>query len=256
MQTFAAPPRKVPHSAECDVDEELSGARHHQRGAEYQKADHGVGKGLDRNAEQAFARQHVIGGRLFERRLRAAERSQPTCVCKQRIDRERQHAQQQAPAAGAPQRLHQHDPHDEAGDDDGRRRAAEFPAGFRRLADAAHQENGAGESGDKKQDVIPGNSIERRAPGSRKDQERERQHQRDEEIEIFGVELRVADEEAQRELLVDAQQDGCRGCNHQRPAPRPAQRSHPRDFGFLHVGMRVVELNALCRRDDAIARRR
>ena len=239
-----------------DVDEEFSGARHHQRGAEHQKADHGVGKGLDRNAEQAFARQHVIGRRLFERRLRAAERSEPLRVGKQRINRKRQHAEQQAPAAGAPQRLHQHRPHDEAGDDDGRRRAAEFPAGFRRLADAAHQEDGAGKGDDEKQDVIPGNSIERRALGSRKDQERERQHQRDQEIEILGVELRVAEEEAQRELLVDAQQDGYRGCNHQRPAPRPAQCSHPRDFGFLHVGMRVVELNSFCRRDNAIARRR
>ena len=93
----------------------------------------------------------------------------------------------------------------------------------------------AGKSDDEKQDVIPGNAIERRAPGSRKDQERERQHQRDQQIEIFGVELGVADEEAQRELLVDAQQDGRRGRNHQRPAPRPAQCPHARDFGFLHV---------------------
>jgi hypothetical protein len=198
----------------------------------------------------------VIGRCLFERRLRAAERSQPFRVGKQGINRKRQHAQQQAPAAGAPQRLHQHHPHDDAGNDDGRRRAAEFPAGLRRLADAAHQENGAGESGDEKQDVIPGNSIERCALGSRKDQERKRQHQRDQQIEIFGVELGVADEEAQRELLVDTQKDGDRGRDHQRPAPRPVQRSYPRDFGFLHVGMRVVEHNPLCRRDYAIAHRR
>ena len=69
MQTFAAPPRKVPHIANAMIDEELAGAGHHQRGAEHQKADHGVGERLDRNAEQAFARQHVIGGRLFEGRV-------------------------------------------------------------------------------------------------------------------------------------------------------------------------------------------
>ncbi len=254
MQTFAAPPRKVPHNAKAMLMKNFAGARHHQRGAEHQKADHGVGKGLDRNAEQAFAREHVIGRRLFERRLRAAERSQPTRVGEQRIHRKRQHAEQQAPAAGAPQRLHQHHPHDEAGHDHVRRRAAEFPAGFRRLADAAHQQDGAGERRDEQQDVIPGNSVERRALGSRKDQERERQHQRDQEIEIFGVELGVADEETQRELLVDAQEDGDRGRDHQRPAPGPSQRAHARDFGFLHVGMRVVELNSLRRRNGGIAR--
>ncbi|EEF22739.1 conserved hypothetical protein [Ricinus communis] len=232
----------------------LSGARHHQRGAEHQEADHSVGKGLDRNAEQAFARQHVIGSRLFERRFGAAERSQPFRVGEQRIYRKRQHAEQQAPATRAPQRLHQDRPHDGASHDHVGRRSAEFPAGLRRLADGAHQENCAGESRDEQQDIIPGNPVERRVPGSRKDQERERQHQRDQQVEILGVELRIADEEAQRELLVDAQQDGDRGRDHQGPAPAAAQRTHARDFGFLHVGMRVVELNPLRRRSDSIAR--
>ncbi len=86
MQTFAAPPRNVPHIANADVDEEFSGAGHHQRGAEHQEADHRVGERLDRNAEQAFARQHVIGGGLFERRLRAAERPKPFGIGEQRID--------------------------------------------------------------------------------------------------------------------------------------------------------------------------
>ena len=90
---------------------------------------------------------------------------------------------------------------------------------------------------------------------SRKDQERERQHQRDQQVEIFGVELGVADEEAQRELLVDAQQDRRGGRDDQRPAPAAAQRAHARDLGFLQMadaGVRIVELDALGGRDGAI----
>ena len=55
MQTFAAPPRNVPHIANARLMKNFPGAGHHQRGAEHQKADHGVGERLDRNAEQAFA---------------------------------------------------------------------------------------------------------------------------------------------------------------------------------------------------------
>ena len=56
--------------------------------------------------------------------------------------------------------------------------------------------------------VVPGNPVERRARAAREDQEREGQHAHDQQVVVFGVELRVADEEAQRELLVDAQEDG------------------------------------------------
>jgi hypothetical protein len=60
-------------------------------------------------------------------------------------------------------------------------------------------------------------------------------------------------------LLVDAQQDRHGGRNDQRPAPRPAQRPHARDLGFLQVadaGVRIVELDALDGRNDAIGHRR
>jgi hypothetical protein len=83
---------------------------------------------------------------------------------------------------------------------------------------------------------------------TREDQERERQHQGDQEIKILRVELRVADEEVQRELLVDAQQDRRRGRGHQRPAPGAAQRADARDLGLLQVGggaVRIVEHDPL-----------
>jgi hypothetical protein len=49
------PLAKMQTQGECDVDEELAGAGHHQCGAEHQKADHGVGERLDWYAEQALA---------------------------------------------------------------------------------------------------------------------------------------------------------------------------------------------------------
>ncbi|MGY3081437.1 hypothetical protein ACVWZZ_007845 [Bradyrhizobium sp. LM6.10] len=154
----------------------------------------------------------------------------------------------QAPAAGAAQRLHQHHPHHEAGGDDAVRRAAEFPAGLRGLAHVRHQQQRGGKGHDEAEKVIPGNAVERRALGPREDQERERQHQRDQEIEVLRVELGVADEEAQRELLVDAEQDGRGGRGHQRPAPGAAERANARDLRFLHVAggaMRIVEHDPL-----------
>ena len=74
---------------ERQIDEELARAGHHQRGAEHQEADHRVGEGLDRNAEHALVRERVIGGRLLERRLLAAQRPEPARIGEQRIDRER-----------------------------------------------------------------------------------------------------------------------------------------------------------------------
>ena len=62
---------------ERKIDEELAGAGHHQRGAEHQKADHGVGERLNGNAEQALARQYVIGRGLLERELRSPEWAEP-----------------------------------------------------------------------------------------------------------------------------------------------------------------------------------
>ena len=124
---------------EGEIDEELAGPRHHQGGAEHQEADHGLGERLDRDAEQALAGEHVVGGRLLQRRLAAPERPEPARLRKQRIDGEGQHAQQQAPAAGAAQRLHQQHPHDEAGDDHRQGRAAELPAELGRLAHVEHQ---------------------------------------------------------------------------------------------------------------------
>ena len=132
------------------------------------------------------------------------------------------------------------------------RRAAEFPAGFRCLAHGAHQRDGGAEGHDEEQEIVPGNAIERRLLRSRKDQERERQHQRDQQIEVFGVELGIADKESQRELLVDAEQDGGRGGNDQRPSPHAAQRTHARDFGLLQIGsgaMGVSEFDPFWRRD-------
>ena len=187
----------------------------------------------------------MIGGRLLQRRLRAAERPEPAGFREQRIDGEGEHAQEQAPAAGSAQRLHQHHPHHETRGDHVVRRAAEFPAGLRGLADVRHQHRSPrAKVATKQSEVIPGNAVERRALGAREDQEGERQHQRDQKIEVFRVELGVADEEAQRELLVDAEQNGRRGRGDEHPAPRAAQASDARDLRFLHVGggaMRIVE---------------
>jgi hypothetical protein len=122
---------------------------------------------------------------------------------------------------------------------------------LRRLADVEHQPDRGGKRRGKQRDVVPGNAVERRLLGSRKDQEGERQHQRDQEIEILGVELGIADEEVQRELLIDAEQDGDRGGDHQCPAPGPPQASYPRDLGFLQIAdtaVRVLELDPLWRR--------
>ena len=236
-----------PAHRESNVDEEFSGAGHHQRGAEHQKADHGVGEGLNRNAEQALARQHVIGGGLLKGRLRAAERPEPFGVGEQWIEREREHAQQQAPAAGAPQRFHQYDPHHEAGRDHVLRRALEFPARLRRLADVHHQPDRRAERQQEQDNVVPGNAVEARLAGSGKDQEGERQHQCDQQIEIFGIELGIIEKELQRELLVDAQQDRHRGRDDQRPAPAALQGADARNLRFLHVGgcceMRIGELD-------------
>ena len=164
----------------------------------------------------------MVGGRLLHGRLVAPQRPEPARVGEQRIDGEGQHAQQQAPAAGAAQRLHQQHPHDEARADHRPRRAAELPAELGRLAHVEHQV-------ERELPIVPTNSSASyqgiRSSGapsaSREDQEREGQHAQDQQVVVFGVELRVADEEAQRELLVDAQEDGRRRRRDQQPAPEP-----------------------------------
>src|SRR5205085_653976 len=111
---------------------------------------------------------------------------------------------------------------------------------------------------DEKQQVVPRDAVERCGLGSRKDQERERQHQRDQQIEIFSIELGIVDEEPQRELLVDTQENGGRSRDYQRPAPAALQDTHPRDFGFLQVadtGVRILELYTLRRSRRTIGRR-
>ncbi len=77
MQTLAAPPRNVPHSANETLMKNLPGAGHHERGAEDEKADHRLGERLERDAEETLDREHVIGARLLGRRLRAFERPEP-----------------------------------------------------------------------------------------------------------------------------------------------------------------------------------
>ena len=89
----------------------------------------------------------MVGGRLLQGRLAAPQRPEPARLGKQRVDGEGQHAQQQAPAAGAAQRLHQQHPHDEAGArSTGMRRAAELPAELGRLAHVEHQVERRGRS--------------------------------------------------------------------------------------------------------------
>jgi hypothetical protein len=124
---------------EREVDEELAGAGHHEGRAEHQEPDDDVGEGLDRNAQQAFRGEHVVGGGLVERRLVALQRPEPRRAGEQRIDRERKDAEQQAPAARAAQRLHEHDPHQIARPDHGFGRIAKFPSEFGGLADVEHQ---------------------------------------------------------------------------------------------------------------------
>ena len=69
--------------------------------------------------------------------------------------------------------------------------------------------------------------------------------QQDQQVVVFGVELRVADEEAQRELLVDAQEDGGRRRDDQQPAPDPRELAHARDLALDRrgCGVRIVELD-------------
>jgi hypothetical protein len=157
-------------------------------------------------------------------------------ICKQRIDREGQDAQQQAPAAGAAQRLHQHDPHDEAGDHHRQGGAPELPAELGRLAHVEHQIKGAADGRQEQAHVVPGYPVERRGGAAREDHEREGQHAQDQEIVVLGIELRDADEEAQRELLIDAQEDGCRGCEYEQPPPRPRELAHTRYLALDRSG--------------------
>jgi hypothetical protein len=189
----------------------------------------------------------VVGGGLFKGRLRAAERPEPFGVGEQWIEREREHAQQQAPAAGAPQRFHQDGPHHEAGCDHVLRGAVEFPARLRRLADIHHQPDRRAERQQEQDNVIPGNAVEARLVGSGKDQEGEWQHQCDQQIKVFGVELGITDKELQRELLVDAQQDCHCSRDDQHPAPAAVQGADARNLRLLHVGgrceMRIGELD-------------
>ena len=117
---------------EGEIDEELAGAGHHQGGAEHQEADHHVGEGLDRDAEQALGRKNVVGDRLVEGRLVALERAEPRCAGEQRINSEGEHAQHQAPPAGAAQRLEQHEPHHIACPDDRTQAGRRTPSRARR----------------------------------------------------------------------------------------------------------------------------
>ena len=224
---------------ERQVDEELAGSRHHQRRAEHEEADDGLGERLNGDAEQALGGEHMIGDRLIEGRLIAPQRSEPARFRKQRIDGEGQDAQQQAPAARAAQRLHEHHPHDEAGAVDEHRRAAELPAELRRLADVEHEiDRGSGRR-DEQHHVVPGNPVAARAPASGEDQERERQHAQDEKVVILRVELREPEEEAQVELLVDAQPNGDCGHGDEQPPPQPPEPADVRDFGLDQASLDV-----------------
>jgi hypothetical protein len=221
---------------EGEIDEELAGPRHHQGRAEDQEADHRLGEGLDGYAEQALAGEHVVGGRLLHGGLAPPQGPEPARICKQRIDREGQDAQQQAPAAGAAQRLHQHDPHDEAGAHHRQGGAAELPAELGRLAHVEHQVEAARDRRQEQPRVVPGDPVEGCRRAAREDHEREGQHAYDQEIIVFGIELRNADEEAQRELLVDAQEDGRRRRHHQQPSPHVREFAHARDLAFDRRG--------------------
>ena len=125
------------------------------------------------------------------------------------------------------------------GDNDRHRRAGELPAKLRRRADVQHQVAGRCDRRNEQSDVVPGHAVERCRTRRREDQERERQHAENEQVEIFGVELRVADEEAQRELLVDAEEDGRAGRDDQQPAPDAGEPAHADDFGLDRRGLRM-----------------
>jgi hypothetical protein len=187
----------------------------------------------------------VIGGGLLQRRLLAPQWSKPARIGKERVDREGQHAQQQAPAAGAAQAFHQQDPHDDAGGDHGHRRAGKLPAEFCRLAHAGHEESRCGDGREEQRCVIRGHAVERRGVRRGKDQKGEGQHAQDQHVEIFRVELRVADEEAQRELLVHAEEDRGRRRDDEQPAPKAGELAHTRDLGldWPHLRVRISEFD-------------
>jgi hypothetical protein len=115
-------------------------------------------------------------------------------------------------------------------------------ASIGRLADVEHEVQRRDGGADKKHDVVPGKSGHRCFRASREDQEGERQHAGDQEVEVLGVELREADEKAQRELLVDAEENRDAGQDDERPAPRPRQRPQAHGFGLggAHL-VRVVK---------------
>ncbi len=166
---------------EGDVDEEFSGAGHHQRGAEHQEADHGVGEGLDRNAEQAFARQHVIGGGLLERRLGAAERPEPfgrRRTADRRVNGNTLSSRLQPPVRRSASISTTHITRPAAITCVGAPSNSQPTS--RRLADVASSARSPPPNvSDEQDDVVPGTRSSARLLRSRKDQERERQHQRD-----------------------------------------------------------------------------
>ena len=227
---------------EREVDEELAGAGHHEGRAEHQEPDDDIGEGLDRYAEQALRGEHVVGGGLIERRLVALERPEPRGAGEQRIDREGEDAQEQAPAARPSQRLHEHDPHQVARPDHGFGRIAELPSEFGGLADVDHQvERGDGRSHEQ-HDIVPGDPVDRGPGAARKDHEGEGQHAENQEVEVLRVERRESDEEAQGELLVDAEKDGDRRQCHEQPPPHAGERAGAQGLGLGRTGLvRVVQ---------------
>ena len=226
---------------ERQVDEELAGTGHHQRGAEHQKADHRLGKSLQRNAQQALGRQHVVGAGLRRRRLAALERSEPGRVGEHRVQRERQYRQHQTPAAGAPQPLHQQAPHQKSQPDQCLGCAAKLPSQFRGLADVGDEVHRHQRGEDEQQQVVPRHAIDRGALAGRKDDKHEGQRDQDQRVVVLGVERRETDEELERELLVHAQEDRQRGAGDQQPTPGARQRAHAGDLGVLRRVVRVAK---------------
>jgi hypothetical protein len=184
----------------------------------------------------------VVGGGLFECRLVAPEWPEPTRLGEQGIDGEGEDAQKQAPATGAAQRLHQQNPHEEAGGDHVQGSTAELPAELGGLANVQHEVAGTGNGGEEQRHVVPGYPSERRARAAGEEQKCEGQHAEDEEIVVFRIELGVTDEEAQRELLIDAQQDGGGGGNDQQPAPSLRELAHACRLAFTRCGMGGVRI--------------
>ena len=206
---------------ECQIDEESAGARVLQRRSEHEEADHQLGKGSHRDSKDALAGEDVIRGGI-EQVYRWRVKRRRHDACEQREQRERTHQEKQDPAAGSAQGLKNQRPHRDCGPNDpgfGDKRCVVLPPAGCRLAGRRDEYAAEGCRHQEKQNVVNRHVVDVHAGLQRVEYERQRQQDCDEAPKILCVEHREADEKAQGELLIEAEDDGSGSPNQQQGPP-------------------------------------